>query len=55
MKRIKHIQMQMQPSGMEKVLFFSSNISILLKTNLFLSELRAPVCAVPDTEKSASG
>lgn len=32
MKRTKFIQMQIQPARMDKVLCFSSNILILLKT-----------------------
>lgn len=52
MKRIKPIQMQMQPARMDKVLCFSSNVFILLKTDLVLSKLRAPVCVCFQTLKS---
>lgn len=52
MKRIKPIQMQMQPARMDKVLCFSSNIFILLKTDLVLSELRAPVCVQCQTHRA---
>lgn len=52
MKRIKPIQMQMQPARMDKVLCFSSNIFILQKTDLVLGEPRAPVCVQFQTHKS---
>lgn len=43
--------MQMQPAGVDKVLCFSSNVFILLKTNLVLSEVRVPVCVQFQTLK----
>lgn len=55
MKRIKCIQMQMQPARTDKALCFSINIFILLKTNLVLSEMSVSVCSGPDPENLACG